>query len=90
MRNPLEKQTFLSGVRQKWTGIFLIYAILIAVFQIKFNINPEPYISFAVTIGGIFLLGGSVDSVLKINAAKEKPRKTLQKLKEEREAQEDK
>lgn len=69
-RNPLEKERFLSGNRQKWTGVLLLYSILIAILQIKYTIDPSPYIQFALTIGSLFILGGSVDSFLKINAAK--------------------
>lgn len=67
--SPLEKENFLEGSRQKWTGILLLYSILIAVLQIKFAIDPSPYISYALTIGSLFILGGSVDSFLRINAA---------------------
>lgn len=65
----LEQEKFLGGNRQRWTGILLMYSILIAVFQIKWAIDPSPYISFALTIGSLFILGGSVDSFLRINAA---------------------
>jgi hypothetical protein len=68
-RNPLNKEKFLGGNRQRWTGILLLYSIIIAAFQIKFAIDPSPYISFALTIGSLFILGGSVDSFLQINAA---------------------
>lgn len=69
--NPgvLEQEIFLGGNRQRWTGILLLYSILIATFQIKYAIDPSPYISFALTIGSLFILGGSVDSFLRINAA---------------------
>ncbi len=65
----LENEHFLGGNRQRWTGILLLYSILIAVFQIKFAIDPSPYISYALTIGSLFILGGSVDSFLRISAA---------------------
>jgi hypothetical protein len=68
-RNPLNKEKFLGGNRQRWTGILLLYSIVIAAFQINFSIDPSPYISFALTIGSLFILGGSVDSFLQINAA---------------------
>lgn len=84
-RSPLLKEKFLSGNRQKWTGILLVYSLIVAFLQVKFSVNPEPYMSFALTIGSIFLLGGSVDSVLKINAAKDKPKVTIHKLNQERE-----
>jgi hypothetical protein len=70
-REPiLNKEKFLQGMRQKWTGIFLLYSLLMLSAQIKWGIDPAPYMQFAMTIGSLFILGGSVDSYLKINAVK--------------------
>lgn len=65
----LRKEKFLQGVRQKWTGILLCYSLIIAFFQIKFGLDPTPYINFGLTIGSLFILGGSVDSFMKLNTA---------------------
>jgi hypothetical protein len=71
MREPiLNKEKFLQGTRQKWTGILLLYSLLMLSTQIKWGIDPSPYMQFAMTIGSLFILGGSVDSFLKINAVK--------------------
>lgn len=68
-REPiLHKEKFFQGNRQKWTGIFLLYSLLMLSAQIKWGIDPAPYMQFAMTIGSLFILGGSVDSYLKINA----------------------
>jgi hypothetical protein len=70
-REPtLNKESFLQGMRQKWTGILLLYSLLILFAEVKWGIAPSPYMEFAMTIGSLFILGGSVDSFLKINAAK--------------------
>lgn len=66
----LSKEKFLQGNRQKWTGIFLLYSLLMLAAQVKWGIDPSPYMQFAMTIGSLFILGGSVDSYLKINAVK--------------------
>lgn len=63
----LRKEKFFQGNRQKWTGILLVYGLVIATLQIKCGIDPTPYINFAMTIGSLFILGGSVDSYMKLN-----------------------
>lgn len=68
-RDPLNKDVFMGSVRQIWTAILLGYSLLFSFLQIKYKISPEPYMQFALTIGSLFILGGSVDSYLKINAA---------------------
>jgi hypothetical protein len=70
-RSPLQKEKFLEGNRQKWTGILMLYSLVMVSLQIKFAVNPEPYMQFMLTIGSLFILGGSVDSFLKIKAEKE-------------------
>ena len=69
-RNPLDKEKFLVGLRQKWCAIFLLYSFVILVIQIIYKIDPYPYMNFSIAIGSLFMLGGSVDSALKIDAAK--------------------
>jgi UDP-N-acetylmuramyl pentapeptide phosphotransferase/UDP-N-acetylglucosamine-1-phosphate transferase len=76
MRNPLDKEKFLGGNRQKWMGVLLFYSILMATLQIKYQIDPSPYIQYAMTLGSLFILGGSVDSYLKINAANKQSQNT--------------
>lgn len=69
-RSPLVKETFLSGVRQQWCGILFLYSFVILACNILYKIEPFPYMNFAVTIGSLFILGGSVDSFMKIQAAR--------------------
>jgi hypothetical protein len=69
-KNILEKEKFMDGTRQKWTAILLLYSFVILATQIFYQIDPEPYMSFAVTIGSLFILGGSVDSFLRIQTAR--------------------
>lgn len=69
MRNPLDKDNFLGGNRQKWTGIFLTYSIIFAMLEIKFHLDVSSYMNFALTIGSLFMVGSSVDSYQKINKA---------------------
>ena len=66
----LNKEKFLQGNRQKWTGILLLYSLVMLSAQVKWGVDPSPYMQFAMTIGSLFILGGSVDSYLKINAVK--------------------
>lgn len=77
-RNPLDKELFLESNRQKWTGILLLYSLVMLSAQIKWGIDPSPFMQFAMTIGSLFILGGSVDSFLKINATKKIKEKEIE------------
>lgn len=79
----LDKDPFMGSNRQKWTGILLLYSLLISFLQIKYKIMPEPYMQFALTIGSLFILGGSVDSFLKINASVKAPSPPPEEIMEE-------
>lgn len=68
MRNPLDKQTFFSGIRQKWFGILLAILMIILFADVKADIDPSSYLNFLIVGGSVFLLGQSVDSALKIKA----------------------
>lgn len=70
MRSPLDKDPFFKTNRQRWTAILLIYSFIVMFCQVHWHIDPQPYITYALTIGSLFILGGSVDSFMKINAAK--------------------
>lgn len=70
-RNVLDKQTgFMGGIREKWCAVFMIYSIIILSTQIMYKIDPSVYMNFIITVGSLFILGGSVDSAMKIQAAK--------------------
>lgn len=60
----------MAGIREKWCAVFILYSFVILLCQIKFNIEPSIYMNFAIVIGSLFLLGGSVDSFMKIGAAR--------------------
>ena len=75
-RNPLDKDRFFGSNRQKWTAILLLYSFVVMFCQVHWNIDPQPYITYALTIGSLFILGGSVDSFLNINAASKNKEET--------------
>jgi hypothetical protein len=79
-RNPLDKNIgFMKGVREKWCAVFILYSFIILTCQIHFNIDPSIYMNFAIVVGSLFLLGGSVDSFMKIGAARSIKEKELDK-----------
>ena len=70
-RDPLSKSTgFMTGVREKWCAVFIIYSFIVLAAQIMYKIDPSVYMNFAIIIGSLFILGGSVDSYMKIGAAR--------------------
>ncbi len=78
-RNPLDKSSvFMSGIREKWCAVFILYSFIVLFTQVKFNIDPSVYMNFAIVIGSLFLLGGSVDSFMKIGAARSLKEKEIE------------
>lgn len=69
-RNPLTKEKFLEGNRQKWCVVFIVLGLVILGVSAAFpHINPAPFMTYFTTIGGLFIIGSSLDSVLKIQKA---------------------
>lgn len=79
-RNPLDKQTkFMTGIREKWCAVFIFYSFIILTTQILYKIDPSVYMNFVIAIGSLFILGGSVDSYMKIGAARSIKEKEMTK-----------
>lgn len=70
MRCPTDKQRFFEGVRQKWFAIMLLFAGMVLFLDCKYDVDPEPYLTFLTIAGSVFILGGSIDSALKIQKSK--------------------
>lgn len=68
-RNPLAKESFLEGTRQKWFAVLLLFMVVILICESYFRINSEPYLQFLTATGCIFIIGASADAVFKIKAA---------------------
>ena len=67
-RNPLDKETFLQGNRQKWLVVALVCGFGVMVAHIIWKIEPIPFMTFLTTTFGLFIFGASADSALKIKA----------------------
>lgn len=61
MRDPLGKETFLGGNRQKWCLVFLASGLLVLVANVIFPgvVDPVPYMNFLLALGTTFILGSS-------------------------------
>lgn len=69
-RNALSKQRFLQGVRQKWAVVFLLWGFAILIVSMFYpHVTVSPFLSYGGMIGTSFILGLSVDSAIKTNAA---------------------
>jgi hypothetical protein len=72
-RNPLEKESFLEGIRQKWAAIFTAIGLLImALSALHLIHDPTPYFGYFTGIGVTFILGASASAVMgayKINSS---------------------
>ena len=64
-RNPLQKEHFLEGNRQKWAAVFTAIGLLVmgltAYGVIK---DPAPFLGFFTGIGITFILGASATAVM--------------------------
>ena len=64
-RNPLEKEHFLEGIRQKWSAIFTAIGLLIMVATAYGHLkDPAPFLQFFLSIGVTFVLGASASAVM--------------------------
>lgn len=64
-RNPLDKQNFLQGNRQRWCLIFTVIGLIIMVAtSYGWITNPEPFLQFFLSIGVSFILGASASAVM--------------------------
>jgi len=72
MRDPLDKENFLCGNRQRWAVIFILCGAIVLFVNIFIGVEfePSPYMQFLIAIGSLFILGASGDSWLKTYSAK--------------------
>lgn len=65
-RDPLEKEKFLEGNRQRWALIFLLCGSgVLAANIILPSLDPVPYMQFLMAIGSLFILGASASDWVK-------------------------
>ena len=71
-RNPLEKEKFMEGNRQRWAIVFLACGGLVLGVNIWIGngFDPVPYMQFLLAIGSLFILGASGDSWVKAYSVK--------------------
>lgn len=71
IRDPLSKEGFLSGNRQRWAVIFLAMGTGVLISNILVpGLDPVPYMQFLLAIGSLFILGASGDSWVKAYSVK--------------------
>ena len=65
-RDPLDKEKFLEGNRQRWAVIFLLCGagVLVANTMMP-SLDPVPYMQFLMAIGSLFILGASASDWVK-------------------------
>ncbi len=72
-RNPLDKEQFGEGNRQKWAGIFTVIGLGIMILtSYGFIKDPAPFLQFFLSIGVTFILGASATAVMnswKVNSS---------------------
>lgn len=56
-RDPLAKEKFLEGNRQRWLVILLALAGGVLLADMRAGIDPQPYLTFLTVIGPAFILG---------------------------------
>ena len=69
-RDPLAKQKFLEGNRQRWCALLILCAGGILWADMTTDIDPAPYLTFLTVVGPAFIIGLSMDSYRKIGRAK--------------------
>jgi len=71
-RDPLSKERFFEGTRQKWAAIFIICAFVVLFVNVYVGVafDPTSYMQFFLAIGSLFILGASGDSWVKAYSVK--------------------
>jgi hypothetical protein len=71
-RDPLDKENFFTGNRQRWSAIFIacMFVVLFVNVYIGVSFDPAPYCQFLLAIGSLFILGASGDSWVKAYSVK--------------------
>lgn len=70
-RNPLDKENFMNGVRQKWAAVFLLFGTGVFIGTVLVpGLDPTPFMQFLLAIGSLFILGASGDSWVKAYSVK--------------------
>ena len=67
-RDPLLKDKFLGGNRQKWCGVFLVcgFGVLLCDVLVT-DFDPVPYTNFLLALSTTFILGQSATDWAKTN-----------------------
>ena len=68
-RDPLAKEHFLEGNRQKWLVVLLALAGGVLVADMWAGVEPTPYLTFLTVIGPAFILGMAWNANSKIQKA---------------------
>jgi hypothetical protein len=68
VRDPLKKEGFLEGTRQKWFAIILVYVLGIILANGVWGIDPAPYMNFLLVSVPIFIGSLTVSSFNKERA----------------------
>jgi hypothetical protein len=70
-RDPLDKEKFFQGVRQKWAAIFLVCGAGVLTCNLyQPSLDFAIYMQFLLAIGSLFILGASGDSWVKAYSVK--------------------
>lgn len=72
MRDPLDKEKFFEGNRQRWAAIFLGCGAIVLFVNVYIGVafDPTAYMQFLLAIGSLFILGASGDSWVKAYSVK--------------------
>lgn len=72
MRDPLSKEKFFEGNRQRWSAVFIACAFIVLIVNVYIGVafDPTPYMQFFLAIGSLFILGASGDSWVKAYSVK--------------------
>ena len=66
-RDPLDKERFLEGNRQRWCAIIFALDVLVLILtSCGLLHDPAPFLASFSGVGALFILGASADSVMKI------------------------
>ena len=63
-RNPLHKEHFLEGSRQKWMAVFILCAGAVLYMTAKHEVDPVPFMEFLTLSVLAFVVGTTATSAI--------------------------
>lgn len=71
-RRALDKETFMSGNRQRWTAVFILCMFAVLILDCRYDVDPKDYLFFLTVLAPVVVGSLTVSSWNKEHAEMKK------------------